>query len=279
VRATLIALLLFAGLLVPAPPALADPCGGQATGTEGGVSARWDPCPDNPGSNPSGPGNPGSNNDDYEPTFWELCQAVGCTWACNDGVDGTPWIEGFGPDGSGLCEFTPDPGDEQGPGPGLPVDPVALAEEAVDRLGLPDPAVRLNPDGDQVVRLATWLWIDSAQWTRERASASAGPVTSTVTATPQRVRWAMGNGDVEECDGPGRPYEPRFAERPDATDCSYEYRNSSAGQPGGVYDITATVEWHLTWTVTGAPGGGPLGVIERSTTVPIRVGELQALVQ
>lgn len=169
-------------------------------------------------------------------------------------------------------------------GPGGPagselvIDPMALARHAADELMLAEPVVRLNPAGDQIVQLPSWLWLEGG-WTEQSASASAGPVTSTVTATPMQVRWSMGNGEQVLCDGPGRRYEPRFAETPEATDCKYTYRHSSAEQPGDAYQVTATVEWSLTWTAIGAPGGGDLGAMERSTVLPVRVAELQALVQ
>ena len=63
----------------------------------------------------------------------------------------------------------------------------------------------------------------------------------------------------------------------DAQSCSHTYRWPSAGQPDTAYRVTATVTWHATWTVTGAAGGGDLGTLSRSVTVPVRVGELQAL--
>lgn len=188
------------------------------------------------------------------------------------------------PSSSGLTSFElggevtvgpPAPGG--GPAP-VVIDPAVLAEQARDSLILATPVVRLSPTGDQIAQLASWLWLDSG-WAEQSASASAGPVTSTVTATPKRVRWAMGNGDEVSCAGPGKPYEPRFAGTPAATNCSYTYQHSSAGEPGDTYPVTATVEYALTWTAVGAPGGGDLGLAEQSTTVPVRVSELQALVQ
>lgn len=163
-------------------------------------------------------------------------------------------------------------------GPRVIIDPAALAQQAENALVLVEPEVRLNPAEDQIAQLASWLWLEGG-WGEQSASASAGPVTSTVTATPQRVRWSMGNGDEVLCGGPGTPYESRFAATPEATDCSYTYRHSSAGQPGDAYPVTATVEYALTWVAVGAPGGGDLGVVEQSATVSVRVSELQALVQ
>ena len=162
---------------------------------------------------------------------------------------------------------------------GATADPQTLAQRAAATLELPAPAIRTNPAGEQVVQLPMWLWIAGDQWTPRRASATAGPVTSTVTATPVRVTWDMGNGDRVSCEGPGRPYEERFAQQPEATDCRYTFRLSSVGQPDEAYQVTATVHWELTWNASGAAGGGSLGGVPMSTTQPVRVAQIQALVQ
>jgi hypothetical protein len=153
-----------------------------------------------------------------------------------------------------------------------------LAQFAKAGLVLPQPAVRLNPDGDQIVQLPSWLWVDPAQWQPRSATATAGPVSATVTAEPQRVTWNMGTGDTVVCDGPGRVYAPRFAETPEASDCTYTYRRSSAGQPGASYRVTATIEWAVTWS--GSDGdGGDLGELTTSAVDDVRVAEVQALLQ
>ena len=169
-----------------------------------------------------------------------------------------------------------------GPGGGgelIVIDPRLLAERAAAALDLPSPRIRMSPDGDQITQLPSWLWIAREQWGPRQVSASAGPVTSTVTARPTVAVWDMGNGDRVTCDGPGRPYERRFAGTPEATDCRYTYRHSSAGQPSEAYRMTVTVDWELSWTAVGAPGGGSLGAVPMSTTQPVRVAEVQALVQ
>ncbi|MDP8930372.1 MAG: hypothetical protein M3O70_17840 [Actinomycetota bacterium] len=55
--------------------------------------------------------------------------------------------------------------------------------------------------------------------------------------------------------------------------------NSSAGQPGAVYRVVATIEWQLGWTVAGAAGGGPLPAAFTSSPTLLRVAEIQALNQ
>jgi hypothetical protein len=172
------------------------------------------------------------------------------------------------------------PADEltSGAVPTFTVSSATLAEFALADMSLPSPAIGMSPDGDHVTQLASWLWVDRGQWTAQDRTATAGPVSATVSATPVRVEWDMGNGDAVTCGGPGRVYEKRFAGRPAATDCRYTYRHSSAGRPAESYDVTATVVWAATWS--GSDGdGGDLGELTSQATEPVRVAEVQALVQ
>lgn len=152
------------------------------------------------------------------------------------------------------------------------VNPAVLSEQAVKQLGLVSPTIRMAPPtGDaQLVGVATWLWIDRGAWRTLSASATAGPVTTTATASPTKVVWSMGDGDSVTCDGPGTPYDPSD---PNATtDCSYTWPT-----PGN-YHVTATVYWSVTWTAAGAPGGGNLGVqAGPAAVVAVRVVESQAI--
>ena len=164
------------------------------------------------------------------------------------------------------------------PGP-APVDPTELREEALDRLQLPTPTIDFNPPSDQVVHVESWLWIDDAIWQEHTKSVSAGGVTVTATAQPSRVVWDMGNGDAVVCEGPGTPYDTSRPAAEQSTSCSYTYEHSSSGQPGDAYQVTATVEWQVSWTVTGAPGGGALPSLSTSSATSVRVAEMQALSQ
>lgn len=160
-----------------------------------------------------------------------------------------------------------------------PVDPVDLREEAMDRLQLPTPTIEFNPPSDQVVHVESWLWIDDAIWREHSKSVTAGEVTVTATARPRRVIWSMGNGDVVVCDGPGTPYDATRPPAEQSTSCAYTYQHSSAGQPGHAYRVTADIEWDVSWTVTGAPGGGALPTLTTSSATSVRVAEMQALNQ
>jgi hypothetical protein len=154
----------------------------------------------------------------------------------------------------------------------IQVDPVVVAEQAAKELGFGSPTIEMAPpDGSpQLVGVASWLWIAPGEWHTLTASASAGPVTTTATATPSKVVWEMGDGDSVTCDGPGTPYS---ASDPNATtDCSYTWPDP------GTFTVTATVYWSVTWAATGVAGGGNLGVqAGPPAEVGVTVTESQAI--
>lgn len=211
--------------------------------------------------------------DEIDDVWWDAGADVG------DGeivdVQEYDWYWKSCPDGTGgqTVDAVPVPRDAP------PVDPTVLRDEAIDRLALPQPSVAMNPSGDQVVHVASWLWIDGAIWQPHTESVSAGGVTTTVTASPQRVVWDLGNGDTVVCDGPGVPYDTSRPAGEQSTDCSYTYRHTSAGQPDDAFQVTATVQWQVSWSVTGAPGGGALPALFTSSPVAVPVAEMQALNQ
>ena len=62
-------------------------------------------------------------------------------------------------------------------------------------------------------------------------------------------------------------------------DCNYTYQRSSAGQPGGRYQITATITWARHVDLRGIrcdSAGGDLGnQTSTSPPTPLVVGEIQ----
>ncbi len=164
------------------------------------------------------------------------------------------------------------------PAPAAPaVDPEVLAEQAAARLDVAPPEVQLSPKAgvDQIVQLRTWMWV--ANWEPDSATASVPSVSATVTATPASVTWDMGNGDEVVCSGPGTPFDFSRPEEEQSTDCSYTYRHSSTSQPGGVYQLSATMTYDVSWSASGAPGGGALPAVSETTTFPLRVLEIHAV--
>jgi len=164
------------------------------------------------------------------------------------------------------------------------VDPLVLAQEAADSITLPKPVIGMSPAAYSVVNIPTWLWVDPSTWHPFTATATAGAITATALATPSSVTWTMGDGGIVVCAGPGTPYDSSEPASGQHTDCSYTYRESSVGQPSpdgdpndGSFPVTATVTWGVTWTVTGAPGGGNLPLLRTTSSVPVRVEQVESI--
>ncbi|MHB1927832.1 MAG: hypothetical protein ACYCUG_00075 [Acidimicrobiales bacterium] len=156
------------------------------------------------------------------------------------------------------------------------VSPLVLARQAVSQLRLAALSIHMAPptSSDQLVGLASWLWVTG--WQPRSASATAGPVSATVTAAPVEVVWDL-DGHQVTCPGAGTAYQPGLAAAAH-TSCSYTWTQSSAGAPGGVFPVTATVYWQVTWSAHGAPGGGSLGRIAGPPArAAVAVAEAQAI--
>lgn len=167
-------------------------------------------------------------------------------------------------------------------GPGASARAVAL--QAASSIVLPPPSIEMNPAAFSVVNLSTWLAINPLVWHRYQATASAGLVSATATATPETVTWTMGDGAVVDCSGPGAQYDVNLAPSLQSTSCAYTYTRSSDGEPSsdgnpndGAFTVTATVTWSVTWTAVGAPGGGALPSLHTESTESVRVEQVESI--
>lgn len=177
------------------------------------------------------------------------------------------------------------------------IDPQTLALQAYRELPLEYPAVRTWPPVGvpAIVHVPVVLWLDAVQWRPLSATASVPGLSATITATPVRVEWDMGGmpGDDDgpvTCEGPGTPYDESAvagstlveleARAPYLWDCFHLYRVSSreeiTGDAAEQYQAEATLVWEVSWSATDG-SGGPLPDVERSTTFPMVVGEIQVL--
>jgi hypothetical protein len=103
------------------------------------------------------------------------------------------------------------------PGTPVEVDPAVLAQMASDWLEFPLPAGETSPPlaTGTVAQLPTYLAIDN--WAAVSRTATAGPVSATVTATPVRQTWTVDGAVVAECDRPGVLLEAGAAAPPEAS--------------------------------------------------------------
>lgn len=161
-----------------------------------------------------------------------------------------------------------------------PRDPADVAAEAKRRLVLPAPTIITSPPADDllIVNFPTWLAVDSSTWRVQGSTVSVPGVSVTVEAVPKRVIWNTGDGEKVVCDGPGKTYNPAIPDDQQTTNCSHTFRRTSAREAGRTFPLTATIEWHARWSASGAPGGGDLGIVRRtSRPVAVRVGEVQTI--
>lgn len=155
------------------------------------------------------------------------------------------------------------------------VDPVALAEQAMQSVEVPDPAIGTSPpSGSLYVQVPTWLWVDAGWWAPYEATATAGRVSSTVTAQPVSATWVTGDGATVTCAGPGQAWSPGADEA--VTDCSHTYTQASAGVAAGSYTLGVTVQFEVGWS-SNTGQSGTLQAITRTASQAVQVGEVQAV--
>jgi hypothetical protein len=151
---------------------------------------------------------------------------------------------------------------------------VQLAQQAFASFHLTTPVPVVSP-AEAVVHLPTWLWL-TAGWATQSATASVPGLSATVTATPAKVVWTMGDGQLATCFGPGVVYRLDIAPDAQTSDCTATYIDTSASQPNQTYQATVTVFYHATWTATDGTAGD-LGTLSASTAFAVRVAEVQSI--
>jgi hypothetical protein len=155
-----------------------------------------------------------------------------------------------------------------------------LADEAVKRLRLPAPIIRMNPvvkldptkPPAQVVYVPTWFWVESTSWGSRSATASAGGLSVTATAKPVTVVWSTGDGASETCAGPGTPWTSDMDPAKPSPTCGHTYANPSGD---GSYSVRATVTWEISWAGGGESGTRP--PLTTTASVDLRVLEAGGL--
>jgi hypothetical protein len=181
---------------------------------------------------------------------------------------------GVGP-GSSYLFWAP----SSGPGTPVLVDPVTLAEEAVERMALAAPRIGMTPlraDAPLLVGMDAWLWVDNAGprgFGPIERTATAGATSVTARAEVTRVDWDLGDGTHLTCRGPGTPWTPERGTGRSPT-CGHRYTRASTTQPDATFTVRATTHWVVHWT-----GAGQSGRITFSLTGvrAVEVTELQVL--
>ncbi|MDT0347811.1 hypothetical protein, partial [Streptomyces litchfieldiae] len=151
-------------------------------------------------------------------------------------------------------DFGEPPPDE----PGV-LDAEMLAELAYERVRVPDTEIQWNPSGTQKVNLATWIWLDEADFgpVSVTASLDAYGLWATATATPTTLTLDPGTPDAVthpatgECTDLGEPYREGMAE--ETPPCGVTFLRAT--QDAGAYPLTASLTWEITWEGSDGAGG------------------------
>lgn len=229
----------------------------------------WDPgrdCYVGPSPGPHPPTDP----------VWEGNYPDGAIYRCTE-------ITGMLPPANirwgGYYDFWAGGGGGGVPAPPPPPDPQDIAEDIVDGMDLGPITIGIAPrpgaDSMGLVGLPVWMWAENPSpttWGPITDAASERGVEVTVTVEVTHARWDMGDGGGKSCSVPGTPWKdsPTIRSSPD---CGFVYNETSAG-----YQVTATTHWEAEWT-SNTGESGTVDVDPMSTSVTIRIGELQSIRQ
>jgi enoyl reductase len=151
--------------------------------------------------------------------------------------------------------------------PGVP-DAEMLAELAYAQVEIPTPDLELNPRAQaQKVNLDTWVWLDAGALRPVSVTASLdgyAALSSTVTATPVRLRLDPGTADAEVHSGAegcavgadgGIGEAWSSARKGQAPPCGVTYLRATPGD--GSYALRATLVWEISWQGSDGSGDAP----------------------
>ncbi|MEU8227933.1 hypothetical protein, partial [Kribbella sp. NPDC048915] len=154
------------------------------------------------------------------------------------------------------------------------VDPMTLVYRAVAAMQLEAPLIETAPAAGQIglVNMPVWMWVNKTEntWGPIERTASVPGLSVTASARVTAVDWAVGDGKVVRCKGPGTPYTEAMGTKASPT-CGHRYVKTSAKLPGCKYPVTATARWSITWRSTL----GDTGQIsmDRQATTQLRIAE------
>lgn len=173
-------------------------------------------------------------------------------------------VEVFDP---AACRAAANPG-----GGGVSATPEMALTIAKAKLELDKPTMGTAPCTGQgcVGRVGVPVWLWTQEWQSKSVTATAGPHSITLTATPSKVVWSLGDGQSVTCTSAGTKYEKSmgWASSPDCG-LSHGYKRM------GHYTMTATMTWDVSWSgsLTGSE------TMTTSSSSPVRIGEIQVVVE
>ena len=156
------------------------------------------------------------------------------------------------------------------------IDGGTLARAAWDAVTIPQPGVETNPklgdSGATLVGIDTWVWATEDTPAKVTATATAGPVTATVTAVSDGLRLSAPDSEPN-CHGFGTAWSEGAAEG--SSDCTIEFTRSSA-HLGGSTPLDVSVGYSVSYTATDG-ATGDLGAVTTTSTTSLPVAEIQTI--
>jgi len=134
------------------------------------------------------------------------------------------------------------------------------------------------------INIGMWFWVNWALWNPISVTVVlptlSGPVSVTTTATPKKLIFEPGDGDLGSgpitCDGPGMIWMSEFGDKL-SSPCMYTYRHSSATRPSGLFESRVGMQWHVTWT-SSIGLHGTFGELTLYSSHQMNIREVQALI-
>ncbi|WP_247595376.1 hypothetical protein [Actinomyces procaprae] len=158
------------------------------------------------------------------------------------------------------------------------IDGATLARAAWDAVTIPTATIGYNPSVGQsratVVGMDTWIWATGDTPKEVRVTATAGPVSATVTATASRLTLQPKDGTAT-CTGFGIPWTEDNDRL--GTDCVIVFDRSSAHFKDSVTPVDVKVSYAITYTATDG-ATGTMDTHTTSTTTTIPVAEIQTII-
>ncbi|SDM66219.1 hypothetical protein SAMN04487766_10569 [Actinomyces ruminicola] len=197
-----------------------------------------------------------------------------CDWKYYNGDDPMEFQKLFGQFTSNGPVYVP--AGQAAPEP--VIDGATLARAAWDAITIPTATIGYNPTVGRsratVVGMDTWVWATGDTPKEVRVTATAGPVTATVTATASRLTLQPKDGTAY-CTGFGIPWSEDNDRL--GTDCVIVFDRSSAHFKDSVTPVDVKVSYAITYTATDG-AAGIMDTHTTSTTTTIPVAEIQAII-
>lgn len=167
------------------------------------------------------------------------------------------------------------------PGPAVSTDEITAFAYSSMTFEQPIPAI--SPAAVQVIGVPTWLAVTS-RLDYPEVSAAAGPVWASVRPVLRHVRFTMPDGGTVTCDRSSdmtHVWDPEGG-ADQTSDCTYTITSNGRGGADPARpvesEIVATITWDLHRRTNLDPTEHHWAVHTETTTIPITVRELQAVI-